>query len=150
MAIDQPIASDLACPACGYDLSGTRDALGAHCPECGGVFTLHDIQRRARCLVRRRERWVLLTLLLPIPAGILGGAIGMGVSRHVQATAVAALISAVLGAYLLSVVSLARDDDVPLPWLTALPMALLVVVLNGIIALLLVMVLCMGFVFAGV
>lgn len=35
---------DVPCPKCDYDLRGRMDT---HCPECGGVFTVDQLTRRA-------------------------------------------------------------------------------------------------------
>ncbi len=123
------------CPRCRYDLSASRDASGACCPECGSVFTDAELQRAAQRGANRADRLHLVVFLLPCAMVILtvflelGAFWTLGMVLPPWLPIAAGLISA----YVVSVASLARADDAPWPWLSAVPMAMLVAIFNGII-----------------
>ena len=123
------------CPRCDYDLSATRDAHGAHCPECGGIFSLGQLRDATDRMERHAARLKLWVFALPLVCagfGLVGDEIlwRAAIGSQYGLLAVATFVGC---AYAVSVVSLVRSDDAPIPWLTAIPMALVIASMNIVI-----------------
>jgi hypothetical protein len=123
------------CPGCQYDLSATFGPQGAHCPECGRTFTDAELKRE----LERSRRWSdvrhLWIFAIPTIAFLLGIACEVGLRAAVGWGAMGALATVVglASAYIVSFMSLIKADDAPWPILTAIPLTMLVVVVNVVI-----------------
>lgn len=127
------------CPTCSYDLRATTDSAGAHCPECGSTFTREQLITAADRAERRLARLQLWVLWLPTPVALFAVPISTWLWKITGWWPVAftVLVAFLVTGYTVSVVSLLRSDDAPLPWLTAFPMTILVLIMNIVIMLVL-------------